>query len=365
MRTTPIIYVLDVGQGSCNVIDLGRKAPKNGKHPGRVGNRAIVIDCGPATPKVLPQLLAERGIDWIDGLILTHSDQDHVGGLRALVEHCKGRISQVYYTFDRIDLKDLGVQLDDYVRKQWILNTPIQVTVNGSEEQLYPAVVHTLPTSESERPRKVYPKSRVKLYALSPSGHGGTQDAKKPGKRNHVSMVCLLRIDDTNLLFPGDSHVDNWKRIIEIRQNRPLAAKAIVVPHHGGIVYNNQKDLDWLYQKAIKTDFGIISAGTNNQPGHPKPDVLKALYAEKIKVVCTEITPNCSGCSKNKIGKEKHRKLRTLRPSFSSLTNNDKVPCNGTIEFWINNNRIEFAPPTDKAMDDSWTDEQKNRCPLM
>lgn len=365
MRTTPIIYVLDVGQGSCNVIDLGRKAPKNGKHPGRVGNRAIVIDCGPATPKVLPQLLAERGIDWIDCLIVTHSDQDHVGGLRALVEHCKGRISQVYYTFDRIDLKDLGVQLDEYVHKKWILNAPIQVTVNGSEEQLYPAAVHTLLRSENELPRKVYPKSRVKLYALSPSGHAGTQDAKKRRKRNHVSMVCLLRIDDTNLLFPGDSHVDNWKRIIDIRQNRPLAAKAIVVPHHGGIVYNNPKDLNWLYQSAIKTDFGIISAGTDNDDDHPNSDVLNALYTEKVKVVCTEITPNCSGCSKNKIGKEKQRKLRILRPSFSSLQSNSKIPCNGTIEFWIDNNEIEFAAPTDKAMDHAWTVSQEKCCPLM
>jgi beta-lactamase superfamily II metal-dependent hydrolase len=364
MRTTPIIYVLDVGQGSCNVIDLGRKAPKDGKHPGRVGNRAIVIDCGPATPKVLPQLLAERGIDWIDCLILTHSDQDHVGGLPALVEHCRGRIAQVYYTFDRIDLMDLGVQLDEYAQKKWILNTPIQVTVNGSEEQLFPLPIYETPKSESELPRKVSRKSRVKLYALSPSGHGGTQDAKKPGKRNHVSMVCLLRIDESNLLFPGDSHVDNWRRIIEMRQYRSLAAKATVVPHHGGIVYNNQTDLDWLYKEAIKTDFGIISAGTINQPGHPNLDVLKALYAENIKVVCTEITPNCSGCTEREIGNQKHRKLRTLRPSFSSL-NNNKVPCNGTIEFWINNNRIEFAPPTNKAMDSTWTAEQQKGCPLM
>ncbi len=149
------------------------------------------------------------------------------------------------------------------------------------------------------------------------------------------------------------------------RENERINASAIIVPHHGGCVHSNEADLQWLYREAINVEYGIISAGTDNDHDHPRQDVLSELYHNGVRVVCTELTPNCSNCTKEQLAKKSHRKSNTHRESHSAAKNNKKIPCSGTIEFRVHDGKIDFAPPTNEAKEESWLKKQRNKCPLL
>lgn len=74
----PRLAVLDVGRGSCAVLE-------------RPDGRVLVFDCGsldhpdPGASVASPYLW-RRGIARIDTLVLSHPDQDHVNGARTLIE---------------------------------------------------------------------------------------------------------------------------------------------------------------------------------------------------------------------------------------------------------------------------------------
>ena len=366
MQETPIFYVLDIGQGSCNVIDLGPIASTSKTKHASVGRHAIVIDCGPATPEILPELLALRGVEVIEALVLTHADQDHVNGLKHLVGAMSRPIKHVHYTFDRVDGKDMLDVLDKHFEKGRILNQPEPIMVGQSPVLLYPQPVDSAAPAEDEvQNEKKYPKSKIKLWALAPDAHQGLRDAKKKGKANHVSAVCLAEVDGSSVLFPGDSTVENWQTLHQKRKNVALSVGATVISHHGGKVHSTSKQLQWLYTHALKTKYGIISAGTDNPHEHPRHDVLKELYVQGVRVVCTQITPNCSQCDNSILRLHLDRKGSASLPSFSNVSTDHKIPCSGTIEFCVRDKQIVFASPASESSKNNWLSKQTTSCPLL
>jgi beta-lactamase superfamily II metal-dependent hydrolase len=366
MTETPIFYILDIGQGSCNVIDLGPSDSKSSNNNALVGRRAIVIDCGPATPEILPELLALRGIEVIEALVLTHADQDHVNGLKHLIGAMSGRIKYVHYTFDRVDGKDMVDVLEEHFKKGRILNQPEPIMVGQSPKLLYPQPIELVaPAEDQVQNQKSYPLSNVKLWALAPDAHQALLAAKKKGKANHVSAVCLAEVDGPNVLFPGDSTIENWQTLHNKRKNSALSVGATVISHHGGKVHAKPEELKWLYTHGLKTEYGIISAGTDNAHGHPRQDVLNELYVQGVRVVCTQVTPNCSNCDQVKLQNHLGRKGIASLPSFSNVSKDDKIPCSGTIEFCMRDNRVTFASPASQSCEDSWLGKQMTSCPLL
>ena len=364
MPTTPVIYVLDVGQGSCNVIDVGpirRGATSKRK---TAGSRGIIIDCGPVAHQTLNELLELRNIETIEALILTHADRDHFGGLKALIAAKSGKIKHVYYSFDRTNGEDMVDVLDEHYKKGRILNQPEPISVKDSAQQLYPPPLPVILEESEVAAKPKYPKSLLTLHALAPDGHDGLKQAKK-NKSNAASAVCLIRVHGLNVMFPGDATIDSFRIISKKRDHTPLASEAVVIPHHGGLIHSDKDDLDWLYSQGLKVNYGIISAGTNNGENHPRIDVLDVLYEKSIRVICTEITPNCSQCSKAELPKWMHRKGSIGLPSFSNTSRDPKIPCFGTIEFCIHDDKIQFAPPTNASSKKKWLDQQRKGCPLL
>lgn len=68
------VFFVDVGLGSCQVILLG-------------GRRAIVIDCGVRSDHIAQQFLLKNGIESIDRLVTSHTDNDHTGGAITILDH--------------------------------------------------------------------------------------------------------------------------------------------------------------------------------------------------------------------------------------------------------------------------------------
>ena len=104
----PTLYVLDVRHGNSAVLidDSG----------------IIVIDAGPGSD--LLDFLQENGITQIDILILSHADQDHIGGAMSLLSSKKVEIKNVYLNTDSIKgstiWDDLAYTLSDHRKRSEI-----------------------------------------------------------------------------------------------------------------------------------------------------------------------------------------------------------------------------------------------------
>lgn len=269
-----------------------------------------------------------------------------------------GAIDRAYYTCDRKPAKD------DIVTTLKSFSIPNKFGIKQIQNP--PKLL-----ARFDDPLHVFPKkgkrlkeTDAKLFALSPFGNSSMLVARNDDP-NEASAVLLLNAAGQSVLFPGDATIANWRELLEIRKNNRIKAGAIVVPHHGGCIHSNDADLQWLYREAINVEYGIISAGTDNGDNHPLQDVLSELYNNKVRVVCTELTPNCSNCTKEQLAKKSHRKSKTHRDSHSAAKNNTKIPCSGTIEFQVNDGKIEFAPPTNEAKEMSWLETQRKKCPLL
>lgn len=263
------VYFADVGQGTCNVILLGRR-------------RAIVIDTGRRAAD-LRLLLNDLAVDALTVLAISHLDADHAGGAPAMLTQFRGRIETVCYPNDH--------RLEE---------TPFWKKL---EEELGADHIHPdqLVRMEYEKTPKTLWKSaslKVELKIFSPT-FGENQEAIRSQDANATSGVLVLKVCDRRIVFPGDSSTAQWRKIREVR-GLPLDCEAIAVPHHAGIIWPNHWDaarreaeLEWLYTDGVQPGVAIISVGTSNSDGHPREDVVKTLRKLEVPVLCTQITEQC------------------------------------------------------------------------
>lgn len=348
----PLIYVADVGQGNCNIAILG-KSPK-----GDGGKRAIVVDCGPKPAEDIPvELLRKHHVTWIDALVLTHNDNDHVGGLQNLLGEFQGEIGRIFYSGDReIKKNDAYVAIDEYFQRGLLKKEPVRISV------LDPNIGIEVFSSESSETQI------TEVRIIAPTGYQADRAVARR-RANDASAITVVRYENSRVVFPGDASIYSWKAFLKLRTNA-VEADAIVVPHHGGLIHspNKPEELDWLYTEATKCKYALISVGSNNGHGngntlsdHPRVDVLTALYRAGLKVVCTEFTPNCSGCQQDDLPTYRS----TQKPLHPSQASHDrlKIACGGTIAIDMHVDEIRFLDHP-QIHDSSWSTDQISRCPM-
>ncbi len=211
---------LEVGQGNSAVI--------------RTANHLLVIDTGPAwsgggnaAAFTLLPFLADRGIQSIDRLIVTHADRDHRGGLPALAE-----------TVD-IAAVDAGEPLPAFPDAR-ACHAGMHWQVDGIRfEYLWPE------------------------QARSRDG-------------NAASCVLLMDAPGGRVLFTGDIDA-----AIEQRIAREIEAPVAVIeaPHHGSRTGSSGAFLD-----AVRPAHAVISAGFRNPYGMPHPETIERLRCRRIRV---------------------------------------------------------------------------------
>jgi competence protein ComEC len=267
------VYFLDVGQGTCQLLLLG-------------GQRAIVIDCSGRTDTTLVQALNRYRVERIVRLLVSHNDDDHVGGATSILSQYEGQIDQIWF-----------------LRDESLLNTAFWRRI---EQQLRDGVLsadqlHRL--ERDERPKILYsePLYELTLVLYSPRFLENLI-AEQRTDSNATSAILALKVGAQRVVFAGDSVVAQWRRLREDR-GRSLACDVLAVPHHGGsIAAGNAYDDEWLYQEGVRPRYAVISVGSNNAHGHPRQEVIRTLRDVDATVLCTQITPQC------------HGNLDTLRP---------------------------------------------------
>jgi beta-lactamase superfamily II metal-dependent hydrolase len=304
------VYFLDVGQGTSNVILVG-------------GRRAIVIDTGRRAAD-LRLLLNHLHVSEIPCLILSHLDKDHVGGAPEVLTQYRGCIDRVCYPNDH------RVQQTAFWDKLW---AEIQ------DGHLAPDRLVRL--EYEDRPKTLWRSTKLaaELKLFSPT-FGENQAAIAGRDANRTSGVLVLKVGDRHLVFPGDSSLAQWQAIRQ-RRGAALGCDVLAIPHHAGMIWpahwadpQIRGAMSWLYTEAVRPRFAVVSVGTSNTDGHPRPEVVQTLRALGVNVLCTQITRQC--CDDLE-GLRPGVLVPTLpgrskaAPVFTSSDNSRDLACAGTV----------------------------------
>lgn len=226
-----VMVACDVGQGDATVLRAG-------------DGTAVVVDTGP-DPALLDGCLRRLRVRAVPLVVLTHAHADHVDGWSALT--------------------------DRHVRATLVgptggAPTPVRVQAArvGQRIQVGAVDLEVLgPVGASATP----PRSREES--------GGEGSAT-----NDASLVVRARVDGVRIMLTGD--VEPTGQDALLRQGTDLAADVLKMPHHGSARQSPR------FLAAVAPRLTTISAGRDNDYGHPAPAALRMLRALRTTIVRTD-----------------------------------------------------------------------------
>lgn len=260
------ISYLDVGQGDSILIttpgrahilvDGGGTVSFGKKEAWRIRRSPFEVGA-----KTLLPLLKQRGIHRLDAVILTHGDQDHAGGLQAVLEGMP--VSALLFNGTLADTEPY---------------TKLMTTALAAGVRLYPV----------QQGMVLAPDEAAQLHFLWPEPPADGQTLPDEVEdQNHESVVFRLEMNGRSFLFTGDMDQAAEEAILQSAQQAGIQAgkpiDILKVAHHGS---KTATSADWLtfWHPAA----AVISAGVNNLYGHPNGDVLDRLKDENTEVYRTD-----------------------------------------------------------------------------
>ena len=216
----------------------------------RCGTSAYLIDTG--TKKSADDMLAVlrgEGITQLNGVILTHTHADHVGGLKALLEsgiEIENIYTSKYYVLKKEDGKhpvDKAIKKKDY-------------------EVTYLAAGDTLPLDGG------------KLTVVGPL-------EKNEEAENCNSLVLLAEGGGGSILLTGDMEFPEEASLLD----------AGLIPHADVLKIANHGESDATSDAlvaAVSPSLAVISTNTVDEPDTPDPRVMRLLSGAKVPVLITQ-----------------------------------------------------------------------------
>ena len=224
------ITMLDVGQGECIFI----KMPTG---------ESLLIDGGSTSKKNIAEYtmipaLKYYGTDHLDYVIITHTDEDHISGIRDLFEQ--------NYPIKHVILPDT---------KAMNSRNPIQKL---GKKRGY----SFLKISKADQLNF----DRVHLRCLHPKKDWEVEDT------NSSSFVFYLTYDKFTMLFTGDLNGEQEPLLEPGKGEKISCINILKVAHHGS---KNSTTKSFLEE--FQPQKAILSAGKNNLYGHPHKETIKRL----------------------------------------------------------------------------------------
>ncbi len=223
--------VLDVGQGQCVILTAG--------------GRTFLIDCGgdyeEDVADLAAQTLLSQGIFRLDGVILTHFDDDHAAALPYFLSRIA--VEKIYVSDANQDV--LAAQRIMALTDQHIVSVQkdIRLTWDDCTLDIFGPVL-----SNSD---------------------------------NESGISVLFRRGNCDILITGDMNALGERLLLERKQLPKL--EALVVGHHGSEYSTCQELLD-----ATMPEEAFISVGKKNTFGHPAVEVLERLESIGCRIHRTD-----------------------------------------------------------------------------
>ena len=304
------VELLQANEGDCIFLNLD--------------NIHILIDAGKNArchTQIISQELEKQGWNGIlDLVILTHIDNDHIGGAQAFIEDERLQIREIWYNgyqhlpqdifhFGRGQKVSYGEKrsvigannLSALIKQKKILwnwrfnecavirniEKPIQIEKNLKIWILNPGI------EELNSLKKVWNKTEYEINRCDSEMIDGELDELTmlsipitSTKTNDSSIVIIIEYNDKKMLFTGDASQRVWMLPLEkwcSIYNPSKHFELIKVPHHGSEKSTNAD----FYKKFTAEYFMISTDGIRGREQHPS----KVVLAHIIKN-----NPNCNIC---------------------------------------------------------------------
>ena len=219
----------------------------------RCGADAYLIDSGTEESyEKLYDVLQQEGITRLTGVIITHTDKDHAGGLAQLVES---------------DITIENVYASAYYNKKKESKHPAVKALKGTDRK-----VSFLASGDE------LPLDGGRLRVLGPL-------EKDDEKENNNSLVLLAEGGGGSMLLAGD---------MEFPEEDSLLA-AQLIPHADVLKIGNHGEDDATSNaliNAVRPSLAVISTNSDDEPDTPSRRVLKLLASWDIPVLVTQDTDN-------------------------------------------------------------------------
>lgn len=256
---TPKVTFLDVGQGDCAVVQ-------------GLDGVCFVFDCGSTGKskvgeKILLPYLKKEGICRIQGLFLSHADEDHISG---------------------------AIELLEIAGKEHIAVDEVILPGYGEVYEILPDFGALSDSLEKYREKKPI---RLKTIRSGEgfSWKGGELLCLHPNRRiwegeNANSEVFLLSLwkqtgkDRVRILLTGDLEGEGETEVLSELSKRKIHVDLLKVAHHGSKYSTTDRFL-----MQVRPQIAVISAGRNNRYGHPHEELLERLKGIEAGVLRTDL----------------------------------------------------------------------------
>ena len=232
-QNTLTVHFMDVGHGDATLITCGQ--------------HAMLVDCGKNIKgRMVSDYVREQGVDRLDYLILTHPDNDHIGGAPVILED---------FPIEKILVSSYAKESSEYELLKSTLeqnNLETRVPVPGEEYTLGEAVFTIL------GPVEVFEDS------------------------NNSSIVFRLDFGERSFLFAGDQEKKAEKALLN-QMEVNLQADVLKVGHHGKNDACGKKFL-----AAVDPEYAVISCGPDEGDIEPEEKLLERLYDSETTVLRTD-----------------------------------------------------------------------------
>ena len=226
------VTMLDVGQGQSILLQSDGKT--------------FLVDCGgdddEASADITAEALLSQGISRVDGVIVTHYDADHAGG----VEHLLTRI-----TADRLIMP--------YVEDEDEVSRTLMNRTNGTVQYV--------------KQDMLYEFGSTKMTVFAPFNYYSG---------NESSICILFQREDCGILITGDR--GELGESMLLRNHVLPKVNLLIAGHHGSAGSTSNALLE-----AVSPQITMISVGEDNRYGHPSDKVLSRLQEIGCEIYRTDI----------------------------------------------------------------------------
>ncbi len=216
------LTVLDVGQGSAAVI--------------QTQNHVAVFDAGAkysdkfdiGSSVVLPYLRSQ-GIQSLDYLIISHGDNDHIGGAAAIL---------------------------DAMPETSVIGQDIEKLISSNKQHCVAGVK--------------WQWDGVDFAFISPVTKQVLQDGSIAKREQRNNQSCVLRVSSVagSVLFAADIEKTTEQQLLT-RYGKKLDSDVLIVPHHG-----SKTSSTTAFIAAVDPEISIFSVGYKNKFKHPDKNVM-------------------------------------------------------------------------------------------
>ena len=236
--------MIDVGQGDSTLIITPN-------------NKKILIDGGGSSTynvgeNILIPYLLDRKIQKIDYIIISHFDQDHVGGILNVLQEMK---------VGKVIIGEQGAECEQY-----------QQFLNIVQQKKISVVI-------AKKGDIIQIEKDVQLKVLFPD-----TELIRDNILNNNSLVFKVEYKDFKVLFTGDIEKIAEEKLLKMYKKDKLNADILKIAHHGSKSSSTENFIEAVNPKIV-----LIGVGKNNKFGHPNSNVLNRLKSRGVKVYRTDL----------------------------------------------------------------------------